>query len=58
MLRTNRKTKTEKLEDMFPKTEFPPEVELLTELNKANHERAERWLYEMKIKEYYFGKPY
>lgn len=55
---SRRRTKAEKGESgpIFPKVEYPKEVQLLDELNEANKEEYEKWLYRKLLVEKILGK--
>jgi len=52
------KAKEEKKElpPVFPKIEYPKEIQLLDELNKANKEKYKKWLYKKMVTEKILGK--
>lgn len=44
------------LDKIFPKIEFPKEIEFLDELNKANQNKYKEWLYKKMLAEQILGK--
>lgn len=56
--KSGKKTSREKGEagPIFPKVEYPKEVQLLDELNEANKEKIKRWYYQKLLTEKILGK--
>jgi 20S proteasome alpha/beta subunit len=54
--KTKQKGKNAELEATFPEIEYPKEVKLMDELNKANEEKYKKWLYKKMLMEEILGK--